>query len=95
MEIKIRNLMLELVGPTITRQQEFEKMSNNLFTMSHKFDTRLRDCQIGLKKQMNIREELDKINTRIEGNDAASRNLDTKIQCFETKLEGKIEKISA
>ena len=50
LEIRIRDLISELTGPTVTRQQECTKHINKLFQTCHAFDSKLRDCQLGIKK---------------------------------------------
>ena len=73
LEIKIRELMIELTGPTVNRQQEIEKHVNHVIQLQHKFDTKLRDCQLSIKKQMNLKDEIDKNVMRLDSHVSSYR----------------------
>ena len=51
--------MVELLSPTVRRQQDLDKLQQELFLRNNKFDMKLRECQLSIKKQMNIRDEFN------------------------------------
>ena len=45
-----------------------------MYLKSHQFDARLRECQLGIKKQLNMKAEFESVNARMEGIVSAETN---------------------
>ena len=67
MEIQLRDLISSLISPINYRQVELQKQHQAMYLKSHQIDSRLRECQLGIKKQLNMKAEFEAVNARMEG----------------------------
>ena len=67
MEIQLRELVNTLISPTNYRQVDLAKQHQEMFLKSHQLDLRIRECQLGIKKQLNMKAEFEAVNNRMEG----------------------------
>ena len=55
-------------------------------------DARIRECQLALKKQLNMKSEFDNINIRLDHFDLKLKRQETETMNFCHSLENKVEK---
>ena len=80
LEKKMGEMINQMNSHTYYRQIELAKECKEMYIKSHEFDARLRDLQIAFKKESNVKDQFNQINSKLE-------NMDLDIKKGRTELD--------
>ena len=95
LEKKMGEKINSMISSTYYRQIELANDTKQLSVKQHELDARIRDLQILLKKDTNIKEQFASINFRMDNMEINNKKINTDLDKLQTHLENKFDKTTA